>query len=39
MFQFPAFASYPYVFEGKIPYKQCLETQAVIADSLDFLSI
>ena len=20
MFQFPAFASYPYVFEGKIPY-------------------
>lgn len=26
MFQFPAFASYPYEFEGKIPYLRYLET-------------
>ena len=28
MFQFPAFASYPYVFRIKIPCNDTIETQA-----------
>jgi hypothetical protein len=39
MFQFPAFASYTLFYSGADTLSQCLETQAVIADSLDFPSI
>ena len=39
MFQFPAFASYTLFYSDEDTLFQYLETQAVIADSLDSLGI